>query len=690
MCSATMIFIKPSSLISIFLLATLIVSSCLALYQDQVGKFDWRKQFIGVPKFVYHNAGSDNIIVGTHSNVIASIHSRDGSIIWRQLLSNDCQLNLMSVLKSSEDSRDFLVKSLCKTPANSGVPSKDHSYVWNPQTGLLVSESRYKEFLDDDQAESIKASEGHLVGTSRAFPITESLDLVVDQGGLVSYKAHDRIIWSREESLASVVAVDIVKLPTDLRDKFGMKKTIVTVTEQGKIFGIDTLTGDIIWHIFDKDFAATNRFQSSHINLILLKQTDQSADDFRALVIHPKGLLLDLNPITGEIMEKINLSSSIKQIAPTELTISQEESEQSRGVILWDTKDNIHIYPKHLTSSVQENLHKYYITLAEKIPSASLSGYRLISRDGTIKPDLVWQLPFNATERIVNLSIKRVDEETHSPARVLGDRGILYKYVNPNVIALMTEGTSGDSCTPEQTVNVYLVDGVTGALVHSVHHQKSRGPTRMVHSENWLVYSYFNTKTRRTEVSSLEMFEGTAQVNSTAFSSLTRSHIKPKLIEHRSFIFPSGIEALVDTTTLRGMTNRHIIVALPSGSLLEIPKIFLDPRRPTNMTPEHREEGLIPYMPELPIPSESMINYDKTLLSVKGLVSSPAMLESTSLIFSYGLDLFFTRVTPSKTFDILKDDFDHLLISAVLIFLVVASWGTKYLAQRKALHAAWK
>lgn len=54
------------------------------------------------------------------------------------------------------------------------------------------------------------------------------------------------------------------------------------------------------------------------------------------------------------------------------------------------------------------------------------------------------------------------------------------------------------------------------------------------------------------------------------------------------------------------------------------------------------------------------------------------------------LDLFFTRVTPSKTFDILKDDFDHLLISAVLSFLVIASVVSKRLAQQKALNNAWK
>lgn len=53
-------------------------------------------------------------------------------------------------------------------------------------------------------------------------------------------------------------------------------------------------------------------------------------------------------------------------------------------------------------------------------------------------------------------------------------------------------------------------------------------------------------------------------------------------------------------------------------------------------------------------------------------------------------DLFYTRVAPSKTFDMLKEDFDYLLITAVLIGLTVAAFMTKRLAARKALKQAWK
>lgn len=56
----------------------------------------------------------------------------------------------------------------------------------------------------------------------------------------------------------------------------------------------------------------------------------------------------------------------------------------------------------------------------------------------------------------------------------------------------------------------------------------------------------------------------------------------------------------------------------------------------------------------------------------------------------YFADLFYTRVAPSKTFDVLKEDFDHFLIAAVLLGLAIASYVTRKLASRKALKQAWK
>ena len=200
-----------------------------------------------------------------------------------------------------------------------------------------------------------------------------------------------------------------------------------------------------------------------------------------------------------------------------------------------------------------------------------------------------------------------------------------------------------------------------------------------------------NEKYKRTEISAIDLYEGETMANFTTFSSLARPfYLHPAIVQHATFIFPTGITTMTDTKTEKGITNKNILIALSYGGILQMPRIFLDPRRPINPTADHREEGLMSYIPELPIPAESIINYNQTVINVNQIVTAPATLESTSHTFVFGLDLFYTRVTPSKTFDILKEDFEYWLIVVVLLLLLLFSYLSKVLSARKTLNNAWK
>ena len=61
----------------------------------------------------------------------------------------------------------------------------------------------------------------------------------------------------------------------------------------------------------------------------------------------------------------------------------------------------------------------------------------------------------------------------------------------------------------------------------------------------------------------------------------------------------------------------------------------------------------------------------------------------TRFIFLFS-DLFFTRVQPSKMFDVLKEDFDYWMIACVLGVMILVSVISQKLAGRKALQKAWK
>ena len=258
--------------------------------------------------------------------------------------------------------------------------------------------------------------------------------------------------------------------------------------------------------------------------------------------------------------------------------------------------------------------------------------------------------------------------------------------MNPNLALVMTEGLDTQSKT---MISVQILDLVTGKVFFSATHKKVTGPFHAVHSENWAVYTFFNEKTRRTEVVSVEMYEGKEQSNATTFSSID-SQVVP-LVERQAYILPLDIVALEETMTTKGITSKHLLVATTDGSVLDLPMHMLDPRRPAPSTPGHlREPGIPPYIPELPVPHESILNYKEKVESIRGVVTSPSGLESTVIVMVYGLDVYGTRLAPSKGFDLIKDDFDYLMISAVIIGLIIASFVTRRLAQLKSLNQAWR
>ncbi len=144
------------------------------------------------------------------------------------------------------------------------------------------------------------------------------------------------------------------------------------------------------------------------------------------------------------------------------------------------------------------------------------------------------------------------------------------------------------------------------------------------------------------------------------------------------------------TLTEKGISTKDVIVACQFGVLIEIPWVLIDSRRPVKMTEVDREENLIPYMPEIPLNYEFSLNYYNYVYNIRGIHTAPSGLESTSLVLAYGLDIFFTRVFPSKTFDMLREDFDYFFIITLMLGLIFGTFLSKKLASSSNLKKAWK
>ncbi|XP_064423799.1 ER membrane protein complex subunit 1 [Latimeria chalumnae] len=473
------------------------------------------------------------------------------------------------------------------------------------------------------------------------------------------------------------------------RDEFNLQKMMVMVTASGKLFGIESSSGTILWKHYLENIKPGSSFK-----LVVQRTTAHFPHPPQCTLIikdRESGLssLYVFNPVFGK-QSKIAPPALDRPILQL-LLLPIMDQDYAKVLLLIDDEYKVTVFPStpNILRQLREMAPSVFFYLVDA-GQGQLKGLRLrkefLNGEG-LTTEESWEVRIpTEVQRITVVKGKRVNEHVHSQGRVMGDRSVLYKYLNPNLLAVVTE--SVDTHQERSFTGIFLIDGVTGRIIHEAVQRKAKGPVFVVHSENWVVYQYWNTKSRRNELSVLELYEGTEQYNSTAFSSLDRPQM-PQVLQ-QSYIFPSAISMIEATITEKGITSRNLLIGLPSGAILSLPKLFLDPRRPEIPSEQSREENLIPYAPELPIRTEWFINYNQTVSRVKGIYTAPSGLESTCLVVIYGLDLYQTRVYPSKQFDVLKDDYDYVLISSVLIGLVFATMITKRLAQVKLLNRAWR
>lgn len=235
----------------------------------------------------------------------------------------------------------------------------------------------------------------------------------------------------------------------------------------------------------------------------------------------------------------------------------------------------------------------------------------------------------------------------------------------------------------------------------------------MTACDNWVLMHYWNEKRTRFELTVVEMFESKADDGpwNILFGgkqgqnfTMSSHHMETPVPLQQTYIFPAGVTTMGVTATTKGITPRSIIMALTTDHLYSISKDMLNPRRPY-MTPggvpdkergvppqfaPTKEEPVPPYAPIMPLRPTDVLTYYNPMGKVTGIASSPSALESTSLIFSYGLDLFFTPVQTAKAYDVLSPGFNYPLLytsvgSVVAVLVVTSFWST-----RRNLQERWK
>jgi hypothetical protein len=337
-------------------------------------------------------------------------------------------------------------------------------------------------------------------------------------------------------------------------------------------------------------------------------------------------------------------------------------------------------------------------------------------------------------ESIVAVAYPTRDEMVQSPCQAMGDQSLLLKYMNPHLMVVVTSsrteglvdpyasllnnlpaqkrkptgaGTAAEAAPvvldePPPNLFINVLDTVSGRVLHRASHTSAvlRPAPQVLISENWIFYSFMNGKTKRSEIGVLSLYEGKIEPKgltvfstpdrSTTFSSVDAKENKPYVFA-KTYSMVKAITALGMSSTGGGISSRRVLVATLAGQIMGIDRKMLEPRRPLGKVNDaEQKEGLRQYDEFIPAVSLMSLSHANTVEGVTHIATAATDLESQTLMLAYGgPDLFFSRSSPSRGFDLLPESFNRILVSVVTLGLLLVLYGIKDRVSKKIKDQGW-
>ncbi|KAJ5099713.1 hypothetical protein N7532_006714 [Penicillium argentinense] len=467
--------------------------------------------------------------------------------------------------------------------------------------------------------------------------------------------------------ISSILADEVTNL-----DSFGVSKPVIVATNSGRVYSLDTgRQGAVIWstQAAEKPWDVKNIYARAGVVTI-------DSGDGSSVVV---------NASTGAIVSR-----------------SAQQGPKLQSIVNFEGHDG--------SSPVRLGLLGVQEDGSPVAPFDDITGFLVTtSADGRVlgwvesdNKTPVWEFVPPSGQKIVKATARPAHDPVASIGKVLGNRSVLYKYLNSNLVLVTAVNEK------EHVAGFYLLDGVSGKVLHSISQAgvDPLQPIASVVSENWFAYSFFgdvvgDSSAKGYQLAVSELFESSIPNDrgpldaAGNYSSLHRTGNSLPLphVVSQSFMIAEPISHMAVTQTRQGITTRQLLCTLSSSnSIVAIPRPVLDPRRPVDRDPTsaEAEEGLFRYVPFLDFDGRWYLTHSRDVTGIKNVLSRPTLLESTSLILAYGGDVFGTRATPSQAFDVLGKSFSKLQLVLTVVALAIGVAFLAPITRKKQVNMLWR
>jgi hypothetical protein len=303
------------------------------------------------------------------------------------------------------------------------------------------------------------------------------------------------------------------------RDNFGLRKLLISATRSGKVIAQDTSrNGKIVWSRFIPGFSFKEvhvvRTASGKLPPVIVA-VGSTWDD----VGGPATGFVRLNGLTGQdfISHIPETQGFFEPVVATSIGVDkimrlpiEDPDEKTHMLAIYEAgSGRVYIYPDTNNARIkfmQEFIPSFYFSYQKE--DGSMTGYKVVEGyRGSLKVEPVWDFELPEDEESVAVSHKQPFEKVASLGRALGNRNVLYKYLNPHMFAMVTVNHK------KSIMKVRIIDSVKGSILYETLHENVDTQYNKVHiiqSENWFVYHYWSndSKARGYQTSVLELYEG--------------------------------------------------------------------------------------------------------------------------------------------------------------------------------------
>lgn len=619
------------------------------VFTYDVGKFlkNQNQKTITVSQIEYDGVFSEPIV--TDSSISVLFEKNDSFNVIDQPFGQPKKAILSSIPKIQTYATHKAI--IVDHPTSLSVIDKAHHMVEDSQTGsdLFRWLRRAKKHL----AQFGRSAVGTVSGSPPAALINIARSL---QGNMLG-----RFVGRLFDTTTTVAEFE--------NDSFGLEKVLVLYDGVNNIvLAKSTKDGSLVWTQF---FEGENDF----VDMISLH------DEVYVVSLHSVQVFLLR---TGDVVFKKDFSFQIDEAIVLETQIDNEELEDGPQPLTIALRLGEEI--EFLRPGTDLKGNQFFVS---KTDACTVQGYK-VSNGRLLK---TWKFN-NESEEIITIANMK-GSLTTAVGISRGDRSLLYKYLNPNLITIVTKLGSA--------IKVTLFDGASGNTLHVQQPNDEFvdfDSINVIQADNWVIYSYFvKFPVVEQRIAVLDLFTTAGNAIGGVKSSTEGEYdVSIATVSSKSFIYPEKILQLAATQTKFGITLRSILAFTETGQLVEIPKFFLNSRRidDRKMTAKDYEDEfkMMPYEAVIMHNSYQVLNHKIQLQPVEKnhqfLLVKPTSLESTVVVCLVSKENeFCTTVQPSLSYDRLTQSFDKFTLLLTIGVLYVAYLITKPMVETKKLNLKW-